>query len=300
MILVTGATGFVGRSIAARLVKEGERQKCLVRNKETAKKILNVEHVELVQGNILHPQTLTAAFAGVDTVIDSSFMTADRKESGEERYYSVNVEGTNNIIAAAKQSGVKRIIAISGMGTRASKPGTYMNGRYLAEEAIKHSELGWSIAQPSIQFGSGSAFFKGLAELIRHVPVIVPVAGSGNEQFQPIWVEDVTTCIMQLVRNPSMDGKMYPMGGSEIITYGQILDMLMASLKIKRIKVPGPQPLVLLAAAAMEAVLPKPPVTTAALELFQYPNCDAPDIVQKTFGITPMKLGDYLSTYGAD
>lgn len=300
MILVTGATGFVGHTIAARLVKEGERPRCLVRNRETANKLLPADSVELVQGNILHPETLSQAFEGIDLVIDSSFMTAERKQSGEERYYNVNVEGTNNIILAAKQAGVKRLLIISGMGTRSDKPGTYMQGRYLAEEAVKNSGLGWSIAQPSIQFGPHSAFFKGLADLIRQVPVIVPVAGSGNEQFQPIWVEDVVTCIMQIVRNPARDGKVYPMGGSEIITYGQVLDMLMETLKIKKIKVPGPQPIVMLAAAAMEAILPKPPITTAALELFKFPNRDQPDILQTTFGVTPMRLQAYLSTYGVD
>jgi len=298
MILITGASGFVGRSLAARLAKEGERPRCLVRNSDTARTMLPAE-AELVQGNTLHADTLAAAFTGVDTVVHSAFMTAERKQSGEETYYNVNVTGTNNVVDAAKRAGVKRIIVVSGLGTKEDKPGSYMQGRFMAEEAVKNSGLGWSILQPSVQFGKGSAFFIGLADLIKTVPVVTPVAGTGKEPFQFIWVEDVVTCLVKQIHEPARDGHSYVVGGPEIITYNQVLDMIMDTINVHKIKVPGPGPFVKLGAALMEAILPKPPITVAALELFKFPNvADSLDVTYKNFGFQPKKLGDYLKEYG--
>jgi len=297
MILVTGATGFVGRALIERLVNEGERPRCLVRDEAKARQVLPAA-VDLVTGNILHPETLAPACADIDIVVDSSFMTAELKPHGEETYYNVNVSGTANLVDAAKRAGVSRFVAVSGLGTKPDKPGTYMQGRYLAEETIRGSGLGWSIIQPSIQFGSGSAFFKGLADLIRTVPVAVPVAGSGKEPFQPIWVEDVATCLIKMIRDPSCDGHVYVVGGPEIFTYNQILDLLMDRLNIHKLKVPGPRPFVWLGAAMMQAVLPRPPITTAALELFKFPNTTDIDSVQKSFGFQPSSLRTYLAEHG--
>ena len=299
-ILVTGATGFVGRAVVARIVKEGERPRCLVRNAESAKKTFSAGQVDLVEGNILQAGTLDAAMQGVDILVDCSFMTANLKQHGAETYYNVNVTGTQNLVAAAKRAGVKRAVVMSGLGTKADKPGTYMQGRFLAEEAFKESGMGWSILQPSVQFGPKSAFFKGLADLIRQVPLVVPVAGSGQELFQPIWIEDVVTCTMQQIHDPARDGHSYAVGGPDIFTYSQILDMLMNALHVKKVKIPGPKPMIFLAAALMEAVLPKPPITRAALGLFAFPNTTEIDGVDQQFGFTPLSFTTYLAQHGVD
>jgi uncharacterized protein YbjT (DUF2867 family) len=298
MILITGGAGFVGHTLATRIVGEGQQTRCLVRDIAKAKSILPTG-TEIVGGDIQHPETLNSAFEGIDIVVHSAFMTAERKQQGEDRYQAINVDGTQNVIAAAKRNGVKRVIIVSGLGTVPDKPGTYMQGRYLAEEAVKQSGLNWSILQPSIQFGKDAAFFKGLANLIREVPFVVPVAGSGKEIFQPIWVEDVVTCLTMLVKEPERDGQSYPVGGPDILTYGQILDMLMDTLKIHKLKVPGPRPAVAVAASAIEAILPKPPITRAALELFKFPNAVTPDIVERTFGFKPKSLKAWMAENGA-
>lgn len=298
-ILVTGATGFVGRQLVARLITAGQPTRCLVRDGATAQKVLPAE-AELVAGNILHPATLDAAFAGVDILVDAAFMTANLKQHGEQTYYQVNVAGTHNQVDAAKRAGTKRAVVLSGLGTKQDKPGSYMQGRFLAEEAFKESGLGWSILAPSVLFGQGSAFFKGLADLVRQVPLIVPVAGSGKEQFQPIWVEDVVTCLLAMINEPQRDSHNYTVGGPEILTYNQILDQLMMTLGKKKIKVPSPKPFAMLGAAVMETFLPKPPITTAALGLFDFPNITDLHSVETQFGFTPRSWEDYLAQSGQD
>jgi uncharacterized protein YbjT (DUF2867 family) len=299
MILVTGATGFVGRNLVNRLVSAGERPRCLIRSRVKAQQTLPVQQVELALGDMTDISSLQAAMRGVTTVVHTAFVTANLKEGHGVSYYGVNVEGTRNLVAAARQAGVRRMIVVSGLGTKPDRPGTYMHGRYLAEQAVKESGLAWSIIQPSVQFGKGAEFINGLAALIRSAPV-VPLIGGGNVRFQPIWVEDVARCVEQMIRNEAMDGRAYAVGGPDILTYTQIVDLLMDTMHVYRPKVPVPVAMVSLGALAMQMVLPRPPITTAALMLFSFDNITDLDSVERIFGFTPMALPAYLAQYGVD
>jgi len=295
MLLVTGAAGFVGSRLVARLAQEGERPRALVRDAAKARKTLPADGYDLFIGDTTLPSTMDAALAGADTVIHAAFITADRKQGPNDNYYKTNVLGTRNLVAAAKRAGVQRIIVLTGLGTKPDKPGSYMQGRYEAVQSVRESGLAWSALGPSILFGPGAAFFKGLSDLIRSVPGVVPMIGNGKVEFQPIWVEDVVTCLIKMAREPERyDGRMIDVGGPEVYTYAQILDLLMAKLQKRRIKVPGPIPLASLGAGVMELVLPKPPVTRAAMALFEFPNVTDIDAVEKNFGFTPRSLKSYL------
>lgn len=301
MILVTGAAGFCGSRIVSQLVKDGVATRALVRNPAKAKGKLPEQGVEVVTGDTTQPETLEAAVDGIETIIHTAFITAERKQGSGVNYYDTNVLGTSNLATAAQKAGVRRVVVLSGLGTKADKPGSYMQGRYLAEQAAKQSGLAWSILGPSIQFGKGSAFFNGLADLIRSTPVIVPMIGNGQRQFQPIWVDDVATCVIKMAREPeAYDGRSIEVGGPEYFTYAQILDMLMQTLHKKRIKVPGPMPFVKLGAGMMEAILPKPPITRAATGLFTFENTTEIDAVEQYFGFQPMSLRTYLAKSGIE
>ncbi len=299
MILVSGAAGFVGSRVMARLVADGETPRGLVRDMTRASSRLPATGAEIVVGDTTRPETLDAALADADTVIHTAFITAERKQGPGVNYYRTNVEGTANLVNAAKRAGVKRIVVAGGLGTKPSSPGSYMEGRHLADESVRKSGLAWSILGPSIQFGAGSAFFNGLADLIQQVPLVVPMVGSGRTRFQPIWVEDVVTCLLMMARQPTRyDGRTIDVGGPEIYTYAQILDLLMDALGTHKLKVPGPTPFVVLGATMMEAVLPKPPITRAATALFSFDNVAAPDSVEREFGFKPTSLRAYLAEHG--
>ena len=299
MILVTGGAGFSGTRIATRLAAEGEHPRALVRDLAAARRKLPGD-VEIVEGDTTKPETLAPALAGVETVIHTAFITAERKQRHGVNYWETNVRGTENLVAAAKDAGVRRIVVLSGLGTKAAKPGSYMQGRFLAEEAVRQSGLLWSILGPSVQFGPGSAFFKGLTDLIRRAPV-VPMIGSGRRHFQPIYVEDVATCIVKMAREGARyDGQRIEVGGPEVYTYARILDLLMDAMGKHRLKLPGPMPLVAVGAGVMEALLPRPPITTAVLGLFGFENTTALDSVERQFGFTPLSLRRYLAEHGVD
>jgi uncharacterized protein YbjT (DUF2867 family) len=301
MILVTGGAGFCGSRIVTLLASEGVSTRALVRRPDQARGRLPAQGVEIVTGDTTDPESLEGAVAGVETIIHTAFITADRKQGPGVNYQATNVGGTANLVTAARAAGVRRIVVLGGLGTKSDKPGSYMQGRFQADQAVKQSGLAWSILGPSIQFGKGSAFFNGLANLIRTTPVIVPMIGNGKRQFQPILVDDVARCIIKMAREPeAYDGRTIEVGGPEYFTYAEILDMLMRTMHKRRIKVPGPLPLVKLGAAMMEVVMPNPPITKEVTGLFNFENIAQIDGVEAYFGFQPMSLRTYLAEYGVD
>jgi NADH dehydrogenase len=298
MILITGATGYIGRHLVARLVAQGERPRCLVRDISRAKRILPADKVELVEGATTSPASLDAVVQGVDTIVHAAFLTADRKQSTGNEYEKTNVQGTANLIKVAKKAGVKRIIEIGGLGTKPDKPGSYMQGRYLAEKMLKESGLDWTIIQPSVLFGKNAPFIKGLADLIRTSPV-VPLIGGGKTMFQPIYVEDVVTVLIKVLEDPTgTTNRTYTIGGPVYYSFTQIIDVLLKTMHKQRIKVPAPTTLVGVGAAVMEAVLQKPPLTKAAMTLFSFDNITDLKSVQRDFGFTPMSFTTYMKEHG--
>lgn len=298
MLLITGATGFIGRHLVARLVAQGERSRCLVRDLPQAASILPADSVELVQGATTQPTTLEPALQGVDTIIHAAFMTADRKQSAGNSYEETNVGGTSNLILAAKAAGAKRMIEVSGLGTKPDKPGSYMQGRYLSEKMLMESGLDWTIIRPSVLFGKGAPFIKGLTDLIQTAPV-VPLIGGGKTMFQPISVDDVVTVIIKILQDPAQtNSKIFTIGGPEYYSFSQIFDMLLQSTHQNRPKVYAPTPLVGLGAAVMEAVLPRPPLTKAAMALFSFDNTTDLNSVERDFGFKPQSFKTYLETQG--
>lgn len=300
MIVIAGADGFVGRHIVARLTPNGEPFRALVRNAERARKVLPAG-TQIVEGDTTQPATLGPALEGADTVIHCAFVVANRKERPGSGYREVNVGGTRNLVAAAQAAGVRRICVMGGLGTAPSPHDAYLQGRYEADEAVKQSGLGWSIIGPSVQFGPGSAFFSGLADLIRSPLPVVPMIGDGRVRFQPIWVEDVVTCMLKMVREPdTYNGRSIDVGGPEIFTYQQILQLLMRTLRKRKLLVPGPKPLARIGIGIMEAVLPNPPATRAAIGLFDFDNVAGLDSVERNFGFAPLSLRAYLADHGVE
>ena len=298
MILITGATGYIGRHLVSRLVDRGNRPRCLVRDIDRASQILPADKVEFVQGDTTRPDSLAAAVQGIDTIVHAGFITADRKEAPGNHYEETNVVGTQNLIQAAQDARIKRMIEISGLGTKPDKPGSYMQGRYLAEKILMESGLEWTIIRPSVLFGKGAPFIKGLVELIQTAPVL-PLIGGGKMLFQPIYVEDVVSVIVAVLDNQvGATGKIYTIGGPEHYSFTQIFDELLQAMHKKRLKVYAPRPLVGVGAAAMEAVLPKPPLTKAAMTLFSFDNITDLDSIERDFGFTPLSFTKYLEEHG--
>jgi uncharacterized protein YbjT (DUF2867 family) len=296
MILVTGGTGFVGRHVLARLAETQSRGsvRTLVRN---AAKAVLPGGVAVVEGDITRPESLPAAVTGVDVVIHAAAITGDRKEAYRGAYDRTNRVGTENLVTAAKNAGVKRLVVLSGLGCRPAPAGTYMATRWGLEEAVRKSGIPFVILQPSVVFGADAPFVNALAGLARVSPVL-PLLGGGRTRFQPFWIEDLVTCVAASVASEELAGRALPVGGSEYATFKEVLETICRAMSIRRLLVPVPIPIVRIPAGLMTALLPKPPLTPAALELFGFDNATDLDAVDRDFGFHPRGFREHLLAHG--
>jgi uncharacterized protein YbjT (DUF2867 family) len=293
MILVTGANGFVGRHVVARLAGAGNPVRAMVRRSNAYRAPAGVE---VVEADVTRPETLPAAVAGVDRVVHAAAITANLKEPYRGAYRLVNGAGTANLAAAARAAGVGRLVLVSGLGTRPAPEGTYMATRWEMEEAVRQAGIPFVIIQPSVQFGDGAEFIAALARLARSSPV-VPVITGAHDRFQPIWIEDVVTATEKALVDDSLLGRALPIGGPEYATFREVVSEICSAMGKRRLLAPLPVPVARIQARLL-GLLPRPPLTAATLELFSFDNATDLDAVERDFGFVPRGFRHHLREHG--
>ena len=178
MILVTGATGFIGRRIVTRLVERGEEVRRLVRPVPNPR-ASGLPAVHFVTGDVTDRDSLRAACEGVDMVVHT---VAVIREKGRTTFEAVNVQGTRNVVEAAEQAGVRKIVHLSAIGAAPDPQYPYLRSKWEGEEAVVNSKLRHVVMRPSLVFGPGDEFINALAATIRVGPV-VRLSGRGMRSF---------------------------------------------------------------------------------------------------------------------
>jgi len=285
MVLVTGATGFVGSHLVKRLRQEGLNVRAVVRTPTKSQALADLG-AEVVPGDIADLVSLDAAAKGCEKVLH---LVGIIQEGRGFTFQSVHVEGTRNILDAAKKAGVKHFLYQSALGTREGAKSEYHRTKWEAEKLVKASGIPYTILRPSLIYGPGDLFTIRLAEMIRLSPVL-PVIGSGRSKIQPIFIDDVVECIRKIVTSDSYLNEIYKIGGPEELTYEEVTKAIAAVMGVDRPVVHMPLFFMRSMAKIAEAVLPKPPVTTDQLIMLQEDNvCSLRDI-REVFGIEPVQF----------
>ncbi len=290
MILVTGGTGFVGRSVVRALRAHGRDVRCLVRDPARAS-ALEALGCELVQGDITDVESLGQAVAGCDVVVHLVAIISGRAEEFER----VMSEGTRSLIAAAQAEGVRRFVHMSALGvseeTKDLVP--YYRAKWTMEKAVKESSLEYVILRPSFIFGPGGGALAEFARIARLLPVI-PVVGSGEQRLQPIFVDDVAAYVDRSVELAEATGRIFELGGPEIVTWNELWMRIARALGKHRRLLHLPVGLLRAQAALLEK-LPKPPVTRDQLTMLEAGDntCEIATAVE-TFGIELTPLDEQL------
>jgi uncharacterized protein YbjT (DUF2867 family) len=291
MILVTGGTGFVGRNLVRELTKDF-RVRCLVRDPGRARGL--IQDCELVPGDISDPASILNALSGdIEAVVHLVGILVQSKKA---TFRAVHVEGTRNVVEACVRKGVKRYLHISALGTRENAISAYHRTKWEAEEIIRASGLEYTIFRPSVIFGKEDKFTNLFASLIRAFPVIF-VPGNGRNRMQPVFVRDLVKAMCLSVKTDKTRNKVYEVAGPRIYTFDEILDSIAEAVGKKRLKVHIPMPLMRLNAAAMEAVLPRPPLTRDQLIMLEEDNITSENALRAVFGIEPTGFIEGMRTY---
>lgn len=276
MILVTGATGFVGSEVLRRASLRGWRVRGLARHPERAEALGRLPHVELFRGDVKDPAELDEAMEGVTAVVHLVAIIAATDEQGFE---DVNLGGTEATLEAAARAGVPRFVHMSALGAEEGRDLTpYFRTKWAAEEAVRGSGLSTTIFRPSTIFGRDSEFFGLLAKTLRWSPGVLPLPGGGRQRLQPVWVGDVAECFLQAARMERSPEPAYDVGGPEILDLRAIVALLAAAMG-RRAPTIVPLPVGPLKALAGigEKVLPSQPVTADQLRMLELESVVPPE-----------------------
>jgi len=229
-ILVTGGTGFIGPKIVHALRAQDREVRALVRSPDRSAQLASWG-VELATGDVTDPVTVRNAIDGCTHVIHLVAILRGRPHD----FARVMTEGFRNVLAAAKEQRVERVVLMSALGTNdASKDVVpYYRAKWQMEQDVQASSLEHVIFRPSFVFGPGGG---ALPTFIRQVKVspVVTVIGPGLQRSQPIWVEDVAAYFARAIDLPQAAGRTYEIGGPDTVTWNELYERIARVLHKRR------------------------------------------------------------------
>jgi NADH dehydrogenase len=229
-VLVTGGTGFIGRHVVQAIVAAGHDVRALVRERKGGADAAALG-AELVEGDMTDAASLRIAAQGVDAVVH---LVAIR-QGKPEAFQRIMVEGTRDLLAAAKEVGATRFVHMSALGaseeTKDLVP--YYGAKWQQEQDVQASGLDHVIFRPSFVFAKDGGILKTFRKLAKLAPV-TPIIGSGRQRIQPIWIDDVAAHFAQGLDKPEAANRLFELGGPDTVTWNEFWARLKRALGVRR------------------------------------------------------------------
>ena len=284
-VLVTGATGLLGRQVVERLLATGHGVRAMVR-RPGSEAVFATPPTEVCYGDVTDPNALTEACRDISEVIHLVAVI----RGGNRQFDAINRLGTANVVAAAKDAGsVRRFIHVSALGAANAPDLEYLHSKWQGEQAVRDGGLPYVILRPSLIFGPGDEFTTAVAALVRAAPV-TPIIGSGNNRLQPIHVDDVARCIVLAVGGNIRGSQTLDIGGPQRMSYIEIVRTVAAAMRRRRLRLNIPLWAIRAPVAALDILTPRAPINRAMLQLVTLRNVAEPDSVERVFGFRPRPL----------
>jgi uncharacterized protein YbjT (DUF2867 family) len=291
LILVTGGSGFVGGHVVHELRGRDLPVRCLVRDPRTGSRLAALG-CELLQGDMTDPASLRRAVEGADAVVH---LVAIRQ--GRERdFQRIMVDGTRDLLTAAKEAGVGRFVHMSALGTSEETKNLvpYYRAKWEMEGLVRASGIPYVIFRPSFVFARDGGILPTFARLARYAPV-TPITGSGRQRIQPIWADDVATYFAEAVGRDGVTGHVYELGGPDAVTWDELWARLKRALGVRRPSLHVPMSLMRMNALVAERLPGDIPLTRDLLKMLEHgDNVASNDDAVRTFQVPLLALDDQL------
>jgi uncharacterized protein YbjT (DUF2867 family) len=284
-VFVTGSTGFVGNHVLNELLEKGHQVKALVRP-GSEYKLKRPDELESTPGTVEEPADLIQGMQGCDAIIHLVGIIRAFPSRGIT-FEKLHTEATANVVAAAKETGVSRLLHMSALGAREDGPTPYLSTKYAAEELVRESGLDFTVFRPSLIFGRGGEAIKMFSDMV--AKIVVPIIGDGKYRFQPVSASTVAQGFEKALGLEEAHGKTLDVGGPDNVTFDEIMDTL-AGVKGKTIvKMHLPVfPLRMVSSALQHA--PGYPLTTDQITmLLEGSTCDEKPFYE-LLGLEPISL----------
>jgi uncharacterized protein YbjT (DUF2867 family) len=287
LILVTGATGFVGRALLPRLAEGGHPVRVLLRPSRQSPRLPKGVPVQVSLAHLDDERSLRAAMTGVDTVIH---LVGAEWRGPEADMLVVDAGGTRNIAEAAASAGVGRLIYLSHLGADRASGYPVLKAKGIAEEFIRQSGVPYTILRSAMLFGPDDMFVNVLAALLKLGPGVFLLPGDGRAALQPLWVEDLATCIEWSLAENSLLNQTVAIGGPEFVPFRSMVEIVMEVLDVRRLIVPV-RPVYLRGLTwFMEQLLPRSPITTRWLDYLAISRTCELTSITRHFGLKPARF----------
>jgi len=293
-ITVFGATGFIGRHLVAMLLRSGAKVRLAVRRPGRVQMTtVSGQPPELIQADVLDEVAVSAAIAGADVVVN---LVGILTETATQTYRAIHIEGARQVALAAHRHGVTRLIHLSALGASSTSAAISDRTKSEGEQAIRAAFPEATIVRPSLVFGEDDHFFSRFAAMIRTSPVL-PLIGGGTTKFQPVFVDDVTVGLLELLERPDTAGKTYEFGGPQVYSFKTLLELLLTALNRKRVLIPISFALAELQAGWLE-LLPNPPLTCDQVRLLKTDKVvSGAEPTLGDLGVQPRLLEEFLAAF---
>ncbi len=271
LVTVFGGSGFVGRHVVRALARRGYRIRVAVRRPDLAgflQPIGGVGQISFVQANLRYRQSVDRAVEGSDHVINCVGVLF---ETGRNTFDAVQDFGARAVAEAARSVGAK-LTHISAIGADENSASSYARTKARGEAAVLRTVPDAVILRPSIVFGPEDGFFNKFATMARYAPVL-PLIGGGNTKFQPVYVNDVAEAVARSVDGAIEGGRVYELGGPEVLSFRQCLELMLRVVDRKNPLVSLPFGIAsLIGSVASLIPFVQPPLTSDQVTLLRADN----------------------------
>ncbi len=294
MILITNATGFVGRALVRRLAARRRQTRCLLQPSRRVQRLPTGIIFSTASASMDDLPALRAAMQDVTTVVHLG--GCEGAHCGEMIHSSAH--DTANLVEAVHEAGVRRFIYLSRIGADRTSAYPAFREAGEAESVVRESGLDYTILQAALTYGAEDTFTNVVAMLGKTIPYTLPVPALGVCRLQPLWVVDLVECIEATLERDDLIGQTIPLGGPEHFTFEQLALEILAASGARRRLMHVRAPLVRGAIALCDTLLPCTPTPAWWLDLLVVGSATDLVMIQRHFGFEPHRFAASLSYLG--
>jgi uncharacterized protein YbjT (DUF2867 family) len=300
LVTVFGGSGFIGRHVVRALAQRGWRVRVAVRRPDLAghlQPLGAVGQIMPVQANLRYRWSVDRAVEGADAVVN---LVGLLSESGRQNFNAVHDFGARAVAEATRAAGIPTLVHLSALGVDPKSDSLYARTKAKGEAAVRETMPEAVIFRPSIVFGPEDSFFNRFGNLARISPFL-PLIGGGETRLQPVFVGDVAEAIARAVEGQLAGGTVYELGGPEVKTFRECMELLLTEIERSPLLLPVPWTVAHYGAVVAQ-MLPKPLLTVDQVRLLKHDNVvsTAAEAEARTLagiGINPSNLRGVLPSY---
>lgn len=290
MILVTGGTGFIGRALIRQLVGAGYPVRTLIRPSPRTPRLPRGVAVDVAVTGLDDERGLRAAMVGIDTV----YHLITSETAGPRVNLIDDILGTRRVVEAAEDAGVKRFIYVSHLGADRASAYPVLKTKGISEDIIRRSSLDYLILRSAIVYGSNDHFTMSIARLLSALPFFFLMPGDGKVHVQPLWVEDLVTCLVWALEDAEINRQIVDVGGPEYLSFRQIVELVMEHTRQRRFPISLPPPYLRGVTVILESIFPRLPVSVYWLDYMAVNRTTALDTMPRVFNLMPARMSQRL------